>query len=199
MEFDKPSQNSLQKTIESSYYGFRFETISTVNKISGLRDKITNNSVEWIHIYSSSIDELSLVYAAEIDAIDDKSNELVELKTHKIPRNDRDEYFFRRRKMMHTWAQSYLGNVQKIVFGFRDENGFIVDYERRDLNELPVIAKETGWEPSEMISFLKEYLCKVKCIVSMQPGKVFRIELNPNRRSTNPIITETTLPLFVQL
>lgn len=200
IEHDKESQRRRQSDPKFTYFGFRFETIAMENMQSRTKDTVTNNTVEWTHLISSSIDDLTLIYGAEIDGIsDDPNQELVELKTSKAIDTDRDQFIFMKHKLMKTWAQSYLANVPNIVYGFRDEHGTICDVKRYRLHDIPGLAREGGWDPKVMLRYLKDYLTQVKRIVSFQPGTVFKVTLDPTRKESSPIITETSLPPFVQL
>lgn len=200
IEHDHIAKSKRQSDPKFTYYGFRFETICMESVRTKTKEIITNNTVEWTHIFSTSLDDLSLVYGAEIDGVDEFNRELIELKTSKEILTDRDRFTFMRHKIMKTWAQSYLANVQNIIYGFRDENGIVVDVKRYRLHEIPEMAGSYDWDPRKMCKFLKDFLKNVRLIVSMKPGIVFKITLDPSRNKTSsPIITETDLPPFVHL
>lgn len=57
----------------------------------------------------------------------------IELKTSRVVDSERTQNSFTKYKVMKFWAQSFLLGVEKVVVGFRDDNGGDVSaYARRN-------------------------------------------------------------------
>jgi RAT1-interacting protein len=110
----------------------------------------------------------------------------VELKTSKLPVNERDEVTFER-KLQKFWAQSFLLGVGKIVVGFRDDHGTLLSTRDFETQAIPAIAKRSQrrlWDGNHSIDFTTEALRWIK--EQIHEGGVWRIKYDPkgNREIT---------------
>ncbi|XP_033211029.1 decapping nuclease RAI1-like isoform X2 [Belonocnema kinseyi] len=101
---------------------------------------------EFFGVFSYKLGEHNLLYVGSIDGV--ISNEILtkhtilandikfaELKTGKRYQiHERNHSFYLRRAK--TWCQSFLSCVEKVLFGYRTENGILENIEEYTLDEL---------------------------------------------------------------
>ena len=80
--------------------------------------------------------------------------------------------------MLHTWGQSYLAGVPKIVFGMRDDSGVVKELRKYDTFEIPkFIKKHNLWKENVALNFLNEFLDFLKKSVTIDdPNAVYILE-----------------------
>lgn len=196
MEHDKESRLKRPFDPKLTYLGHRFETVCLRNCKTREKDLITSNQLEWCHIYSASLNGMKLIFGAEVDGLDEQESGLVELKTTKEILTNRDDMYFMNKKLLRSWAQSFLVNVPTIIYGFRDAKGVVKKVKRFSTSNIPrMIDKRTGWDPHHMLSFLYKVLNDMKERCSNRPESVFQVVLDPNGRVQQ--ILETEKPSFV--
>lgn len=92
----------------------------------------------------------------------------VELKTSKAISSDRDRTSFEKFKLLKFWAQSFLLGIPRIIVGFRDDNGTLVEEETFETLKIPGLVREgTGaWDGNVCINFAGEVLNFIRANVS---------------------------------
>ena len=80
---------------------------------------------EFACVFKSRLAGIKLVYGAEVDCTDG-AGKFVELKTSKVfGKNSHEEARFVERKIPKFWAQCYLVGIERLLVGFRDDNGVV--------------------------------------------------------------------------
>lgn len=140
-------------------------------------------------IFRSRLKDHSLVYAAEMDCVESKSEltlpllnqKFIEVKT--TASFDRKAQYdsFCRHKAPKWWAQSYLSGVETIVCGFRDPDNSVRQATKMKNSSLPGLSN--SWSPQVCINFLDRFLNFVKACVSNEMT-CYRIYCAPGKEIT---------------
>lgn len=144
-----------------SYWGYRFETLSTMTKppheVSKgdpeLQERLTgsaNTNVQYCIVVKTRLGNNSIMMGAEVDCCRDvkptdplaQPSNYIELKTSRIIESDRNQYSFDRYKLLKFWAQSFLVGVPRVMCGFRDDEGQIVKVVQYKTLEIPRQVRE---------------------------------------------------------
>ncbi|KAI8050035.1 RAI1 like PD-XK nuclease-domain-containing protein [Thamnidium elegans] len=162
-----------------SYWGYRFETLSTLTKApreveksdTELKQRLTesaNTNIQYCIVVKTKLGNNSILMGAEVDCCRDvKPNDpliqpsnYIELKTSRVIESDRNQYSFERYKLLKFWAQSFLVGVPRVMCGFRDDDGQIVNVVQYKTLEIPrqVRDKPNTWNPSVCLNFANEFL-----------------------------------------
>ena len=87
----------------------------------------------------------------------------VELKTSAEIESDKDVTKYER-KLLKTWAQSFLLGVPKVVVGFRSKTGILLRLEELETKRIPGLVSKQGhstWDGNLCINFTASFLdCK---------------------------------------
>lgn len=136
-----------------TYWGYKFETVSTLpvesrpdrNWVDNRNNITVDNHAQFASIVQYRLGNHRLVLGGEVDCIDpapplpgdspkpSRLPEYVELKTTAYPRGDGRAF---RRKIFNSWAQSFLLGVPNVIFGYRDQNGILLEVERFRTDQL---------------------------------------------------------------
>lgn len=183
------------------YWGYKFEALTTLNKpwaqasrdeINKRGDDVVNNIEQYISVVRTGIGSVKTILGGEVDCVQDykpdsNSGEdplphYMELKTTKVIRDDKDARNFER-KLLKSWAQSFLLGVRKIIYGFRDDEGMLKSTEDYDTESIPAIIKSSDitnpknkWNGMDAISFYAAVLEWIKNTVSSEPDKAWRLQ-----------------------
>ncbi|KAI9267520.1 RAI1 like PD-XK nuclease-domain-containing protein [Helicostylum pulchrum] len=162
-----------------SYWGYRFETLSTLTKPpreveksdSELKERLTesaNTNIQYCIVVKTKLGNNSILMGAEVDCCRDvkpddgllQPSNYIELKTSRVIESDRNQYSFERYKLLKFWAQSFLVGVPRVMCGFRDDDGQIVNVVQYKTLEIPrqVRDKPNTWNPSACLNFANEFL-----------------------------------------
>ncbi|VVT48941.1 uncharacterized protein SAPINGB_P002026 [Magnusiomyces paraingens] len=176
------------------------------------RDKIVvDNISEYCCLVRTGVGKVKMILGAEVDAIydynpydkfdlsgennkpseqlfneDDKEKDIlphyVELKTTKVILNPRVASTFLL-KLLRTWAQCFLIGVPKVVYGFRDDNGYLKSVEEYDTEDLPkliasaqYVEDNKKWNGNECIAFYAAAVEWIKNNIPKEEGQVWRIQ-----------------------
>ncbi|TFB02024.1 Decapping nuclease RAI1 [Trichoderma ghanense] len=158
------------------FWGYKFETLSTLpapwaetsrDFIEGRETQVVNNKEQYCSIVRTGIGKTVLCLGGEVDAIwDSKPQEKgspinwVELKTSAEIRHPGDMETFHR-KLMKYWIQSFLLGVPKIIVGFRDRDGLLVDIKEIETQQIPqtVNARPNApWNADVCVNFAAAFL-----------------------------------------
>ncbi|KAH9382016.1 hypothetical protein HPB48_022241 [Haemaphysalis longicornis] len=152
-----------------SYWGYKFEQYMVSAEPGGAPDPeaVLNECEEYCVVVRSRLESHSLVFGAEVDAVDPRSAHhrhssggnkeaaaastqpgstvaYVELKTSRDCLSEQQYRNFCRFKLLKWWAQSFLVGIPRVVCGFRDDNGLIGTLEEFDVREMTHRAKVGG-------------------------------------------------------
>lgn len=161
-EFNQPhtSSGTPQSVEFRSYYsGYKFESLVTIPKplpnvsrtsLEKRPKKIVNNGDQFISVVRTGVGRSKLVLGAEIDCIFDFKEDSIdnlkhyaELKCTKGVTTFAEAQRFER-KIFRTWLQCFLVGVNRIIYGFRDDNFILRSVEEYTTNEIPLILKENN-------------------------------------------------------
>ncbi|KAI7891728.1 RAI1 like PD-XK nuclease-domain-containing protein [Mucor mucedo] len=144
-----------------SYWGYRFETLSTLSKAPHqvtkgdpeLQQRLVdsaNTNIQYCIVVKTRLGKNSILMGAEVDCCRDvkptdplaQPSNYIELKTSRVIQTDRNQYSFDRYKLLKFWAQSFLVGVPRVICGFRDDDGQIVDVVQYKTLEIPRQVRE---------------------------------------------------------
>lgn len=144
-----------------SYWGYRFETLSTLSKAPHqvtkgdveLQKRLTesaNTNIQYCIVVKTRLGKNSILMGAEVDCCRDvkptdslaQPSNYIELKTSRIIQTERNQYSFDRYKLLKFWAQSFLVGVPRVICGFRDDDGQILDVVQYKTLEIPRQVRE---------------------------------------------------------
>ncbi|KAI8611314.1 RAI1 like PD-XK nuclease-domain-containing protein [Chytriomyces sp. MP71] len=95
----------------------------------------------------------------------------VELKTHRQIQNPHQNSSFLKHKLLKTYFQCFLAGIPTIVFGFRDDAGFVRRVEHYKTLEVPRLVRRSfadpseAWDPAVCINFGEEVLATLWRVV----------------------------------
>ncbi len=187
------------------YSGYKFETVATLPKplteasramIDKNSKKITNNCEQYCSVVKTGIGKQRIIIGGEVDCVWDYKPEsgnplshYVELKTSKAINEPSQSVKFEK-KLYKTWAQCFLLGIQKVIYGFRDDNLILRSVEQYKVDEIPVLLKNnpvnTNPRKINCIDSLKWYGAVVEWIVKNVPkeeSKAFRLSYDPSTKS----------------
>jgi len=200
-----------------SFWGYKFETLATLpqhwdecsrDQIESRLHDVVSNKAQFCSIVKTGFGDIGLVLGGEVDAVWDERpatigdpTRYVELKTSREIRSERDEIAFER-KLQRIWAQSFLLGVEKVICGFRDDEGVLRRVKEFETEELPILAEQSGrnlWNDQFSIDFIHSVL---KWLLETIPDDgVFLIQHRENSATIDVIKTEEPtflLPSFLR-
>lgn len=187
------------------YSGYKFENVATLPKplaqasramIDKNSKKIVNNCEQYCSVVRTGIGKQKLIIGGEVDCVWDykptDSNPLshyVELKTSKVISEPRHSVTFEK-KLFKTWAQCFLLGINKVIYGFRDDNLILRSVEQYKVEEIPVLLKSnpanTNPKKINCIDALKWYGAVVQWITENVPNdesKAFRLSYDNTNKT----------------
>lgn len=131
---------------------------------------------------------MRLLLAGEVDCVydykpteGDPLSHYLELKTSRVISDDKQAFRFEQ-KLLKTWAQSFLLGVQRIVYGFRDDNGILRAVEEYTTDKLPIVVKNSTvtspqkkWNGVDAVAFFGAILEWIRKTVKSE-GTVWRLQ-----------------------
>lgn len=112
----------------------------------------------------------------------DALSHYVELKTTRTIETDAHARQFEA-KLLKSWAQSFLVGIPKIVYGFRDAQGYVKAVEEFETAQVPKVVQASGyssgagkWDGQECVRFYDAVLAWLVKSVPKEEGKVWRLE-----------------------
>lgn len=162
------------------YWGRTFEGIMADSEQPGCRTKFCT-------VIRLDLAGIPAVVGAEMDCIDERTGEYVELKTHSMSKE------IPLQKLRKIWIQSYIAGVRHVYVGHRDKFGMvraIRDLEVswipdivRARTERPVIPSDRNevWDPFICMSFMSQCLSWILWNVSKheKETKQFHVHYTP--------------------
>lgn len=160
-----------------TYWGYKFEALATLPKpwaqctreqIESRPTDVVDNITEYISVVRTGVGKTKVVLGGEVDCVldylptqedEDPLEHYVELKTSKVVLDQKSSSRFEF-KLLKSWAQSFLIGVPKIVYGFRDDFGYVKAVEDYETKDIPKIVNSRGnkWNGNECISFYSSLL-----------------------------------------
>ncbi|KAK4457849.1 protein rai1 [Cladorrhinum samala] len=185
---------------QMSFWGYKFETLCTLPRpwgecsrdlIESRDDQVVSNKEQYCSVVRTAIDDVALCLGGEVDCIwdakpaDPSSRPInwVELKTCAEMRNPNDELWFREKKLMKFWIQSYLLGVPKLVVGFRDRQGRLRRIEEMETAMIPRVVNRdprVRWSADGCIDFAARFLKWLRQTINDEG--VWRIRRLPKAR-----------------
>jgi RAT1-interacting protein len=160
VEEERLPQDNNPKSKLHTYWGHKFENLCLVDHrlpaelvppLSVRREESVNTNEEFGIVLKIRLGSHRFVIGAEVDGIDEQTNEYIELKTSKTPSSQFDERFFKE-KLMKYWLQSYLAGIPKVLVGFRDKKGFVRSLEYYKVSEMPRLVRgHVRWDPNAIL------------------------------------------------
>lgn len=186
-------------------WGYKFEQYLTKDCPDGQPEPPSvpvNENEEYCVVFKSKLNDLVMMYGAEIDGIsntprsDSEPPEYIELKTSRVLQKDFHNRTFLRHKTLNWWAQSFLASVKKIRCGFRDDGGVVQYIRSFSLHELVDMGK-AFWHPEVCFNFANNFLLYVKSIaVKDDPNVIYQFQWKPGSSVTCKELHSTTSPEF---
>lgn len=176
-----------------SYWGYRFEALSTVSKpprevrkddleLKKRLKESANTNIQYCILVKTKLGNSSIIMGAEVDCCRDvkptdplaQPSNYIELKTSRVIESERNQYSFDRYKLLKFWAQSFLVGVPRVICGFRDDNGQILNVVQYKTMEIPrqVREKPNTWHPSVCLNFANQLLNWIKTIITKDDATV---------------------------
>ncbi|XP_074648892.1 decapping and exoribonuclease protein-like [Tubulanus polymorphus] len=189
---------------QMSYWGYKFEHYVTCERKNGEvgcpEDPSTpiNNSECFNTVLRSRLNSHSLIFSAEVDCVDpartDRSQDgYIELKTSREFTHPRQKTSFKRYKLLKWWAQSYLAGINRIICGFRNDDGIVERLQSYEVDNLPKMAQEVpgSWRPDVCMKFYDAFLSFVKeTVIEDDPKVVHLFRFDPDVRRDEVFIEE---------
>ncbi|XP_033752993.1 decapping and exoribonuclease protein-like [Pecten maximus] len=183
----KKNRSGIQD--EMCYWGWKFEQYVTASSPNGTPDteSLVNTNEGFCSVVRSRLNSHSLVYGGEVDAAvsavgPGEKYQYVEFKTSIAIESQKQDFTFKRYKLIKWWAQSFLVGIEKIVAGFRDRNGIVNGLNTFNTGDLPHIARDIRdpWKPNVCFNFLDQILIFIKkTITNNDPSVVYLLEWEP--------------------
>ncbi|XP_060071695.1 decapping and exoribonuclease protein-like [Ylistrum balloti] len=193
-EFDTEKNAEMKKNRsgmqdEMCYWGWKFEQYVTARSPNGTPDthSLVNTNEGFCSVVRSRLNSHSLVYGGEVDAAISEAHpgeqyQYVEFKTSIEIETQKQDFSFKRYKLIKWWAQSFLVGIGQIVSGFRDRDGIVHKLHTFNTTDLPYIAKDLRdpWKPNVCFNFLDQFLSFIKkTIVTNDHSVVYLLEWEP--------------------
>ncbi|KAI8374469.1 RAI1 like PD-XK nuclease-domain-containing protein [Radiomyces spectabilis] len=180
--------NASERQNLMSYWGYKFESLSTVSKPPKqvqkddpeLQQRLTdsvNINEQYCIVVKTRIGSSSLIIGAEVDcSMDEKPppgedplRYYAELKTSRVIATERHLWSFERYKLMKFWAQSFLVGVPTVICGFRDDDGIVQEVKKFNTLRIPreVRGKRNMWDPAVCLNFADNFLKWVRSMVTV--------------------------------
>ncbi|XP_067673650.1 decapping and exoribonuclease protein-like isoform X2 [Haliotis asinina] len=139
-------ETTTERQDQMCYWGWKFEQYLTSTVEGGSPDTSVpvNNNEGFCSVVRTRLNAHSLVFGGEVDCIDlthGSKNKYVELKTSRKIDHPKQEEKFHRYKLIKWWAQSFLIGIEKIICGFRDDDGIVHSLEEFPTQGIPDLVK----------------------------------------------------------
>lgn len=173
---------TTQRQDKMCCWGWKFEQYLTAGNPTGTPDTESpyNNCEAFCTVVRSRLNEHSLVFAGEVDALSETTRDgkehqhYVEMKTTREIDNQRQDINFKRFKLIKWWIQSFLVGIPEIICGYRDDDGIVHRLESLQTKKIPDMIKSLHdpWKPSVCFNFLDQFLTFIKKTVKEDNSSV---------------------------
>ncbi|KXS18956.1 RAI1-domain-containing protein [Gonapodya prolifera JEL478] len=197
-------KNMSQQDRLQSFMGYRFESLSTIplvrmttgevlshptqQALDYRRDDIVNTNCQFVSVFKTKLGATTLLMGAEVDCVGANTRDYIELKTHRVLRNQSQRSSFERHKLLKIWAQSFLAGIPRVIVGFRDDEGYVRAIEEFKTLEIPRAVRkppERGgavWDPTIMLTWCEQFLKWLTTAAGLKDDwqKVYRLRFVRN-------------------
>lgn len=190
----KPNPHQASREM-MTFWGYKFETLSLLPTPPQSTDRsiieqrpnaIVSNHAQHCSIVKTAFDSNTLVLGGEVDGLwEPKSTDpnkpipWIELKTsQQLPRHPSHHDILRfERKLLKFWAQSFLLGVEKVIVGFRTNQGILTAVDVYETARIPgMVRRGTAcWDGNACINFAAGVLSFLKKVITGEG--VWRIKL----------------------
>ncbi|AET38313.1 decapping nuclease Ecym_2600 [Eremothecium cymbalariae DBVPG len=168
----QPSTGTDSIDYRNYYSGYKFETLTTLSKsfsetprqvLESRPKKIVSNGEQFVTVVRTGIGKCKLILGAEVDCVfdfkevgSDNLKHYAELKCSKAVNTVADARTFEL-KLFKTWVQCFLVGINRIIYGFRDENCILKSVEEFSTQEIPVLLKNNPRLTNACLDAIKWY------------------------------------------
>lgn len=219
----KPTSAATDPESEKfTYWGYKFEEICTRSSETSSENLDHTAEVDpnnqFCAVYKLKFNDFRCIVAAEIDCYDVERKAVashppaeqddsappakqrlvekefyVELKTSKLIQTDRDDFSFRRYKLLNFWIQSFVVGTPVVIVGFRDNNGIVQKTESFNVMRIPSMAADV-WNPNDCLNCVTDLIAQAKKVCT-ESDRIYSIKFSHPFSAIE--ISETKLPLFL--
>lgn len=180
--------------VDMSYWGYKFEALATLprpwsqctrQEIELRPRAIIDNNSEYCVLVTTGVGKTRVVLGAEVDAVYDYKpasradyktdrplDHYIELKTTRVVDSPRSARTFER-KLLRSWAQSFLIGVPRVFYAFRDGPGIVRSQQEFQTAEIPKLVHNStvsgggspAWNGNECVAFYAAVLEWIKSVV----------------------------------
>lgn len=195
-------RKKTKRDLTMCYWGFSFED----KCCNGGRKESIDCEESFISVVKTKVGNNRIVMGGEVDCCTAQSSpetgyEYLELKTTRNMQKEGDFVWFKKKKLIKWWAQSFLLGVQTIIAGYRDNKGICTNIGEYKTLEIPRMVREVpgGWDGNVCIGFLHDFLEWLKMqVISKSASKRFRVEFNPRvNQNTIILVEDDSIPPFI--
>ncbi|XP_053194007.1 decapping and exoribonuclease protein [Scomber japonicus] len=187
--------NRTERHEEMMYWGYKFEQYTCTDNVQSLPDPggVVNTNEAFCTVVQTRLADHKLLFSGEVDCRDKDPNApappacYVELKTSAEICTPKQRSNLHRFKLLKWWAQSFLPGVPRVVAGFRDHDGVVIDVETFHISKISHLIKNeyNCWKPTVCMNFCSDFLSFVKQVVTEDnPGVVYLFSWEPRRDVT---------------
>lgn len=184
-------ENRTERHEEMMYWGYKFEQYTCADDVLSSPDPggIVNTNEAFCTVVQTRLADHRLLFSGEVDCRDKDPNApgppacYIELRTSAEICSPKQRSNFHRFKLLKWWAQSFLPGVPRVVAGFRDHEGVVVDVETFPISKISHLIKNEHncWKPTVCMNFCCDFLSFVKRTVTEDnPGVVYLFCYEPH-------------------
>ncbi|XP_062388050.1 decapping and exoribonuclease protein [Sardina pilchardus] len=188
-------ENRTERHEEMMYWGYKFEQYTCADEAHSSPDSggVVNTNEAFCTVVQTRLAEHKLLFSGEVDCRDANPQApqapacYFELKTSAEIHTPKQRSNFHRYKLLKWWAQSFLPGVPKIVAGFRDHDGQVIDVETFKTSQISQLIKTeyNCWKPTVCMNFCSDFLSFVrKTVREDDPRTVYLFSWNPHKDVT---------------
>ncbi|KAL6102895.1 dxo [Pungitius sinensis] len=188
-------ENRTERHEEMMYWGYKFEQYTCADGVHSLPDPggVVNTNEAFCTVVQTRLADHRLLFSGEVDCRDKDPKApappacYVELKTSAEICTPKQRSNFHRFKLLKWWAQSFLPGVPRVVAGFRDDQGVVVNVDTFPISKISQLIKNEHncWKPTVCMNFCCDFLSFVKQIaVEDHPSVVYLFSSEPRRDVT---------------
>jgi RAT1-interacting protein len=171
-EHDEEKKKTQKKQDKKSqlftYYGYKFESVSTHDSLHedvDLDDKTVDTNIQYCSVFKTALGSHSLVLGAEVDCVMNskdpatRTSNYVELKTNRIITHSNQRINFERHKLLKIWCQSFLAGIPTVIIGYRTDEGYLDSIETFETLKIPrMVRGKNLWDFNLCLSVADDFL-----------------------------------------
>lgn len=205
MEYDKEfdtGQCQNSRALAATYWGHRFESmvlcpIDSDPSLKERYDEPVNTWAEFSILVKTKLGKHRLLFAAEVDGVDERGDAYIECKTTAAITDHHSEQRFFQNKLISYWAQSFVAGVDKLLIGYRTPNGIIKSVNYMRVSDIPrMVRGRVSWCPESMLNFLNMTLDWLAQVMPSKPDD-FVFQMVYCGEGQIQLIPKSNYPVFV--